>query len=151
MSTADRYDSDQWERILHAPFHAYMHVGGADGPPIEAQFRRLTEELAAGRELFAEGSLGGLMAVALAENLDALWEGFRAAARSPKDGLVRARKTLDRAGDDESEAIRDWIIALAIGIAEARRVLGTEAVSPTEAAAVNDVAEWLQRPLPQDD
>lgn len=151
MSIADRFSSDQWEHILHAPFHAYMHVGGADGPPIEAQFRRLTEELTAGRESFLDGTLGSLVAAALTENLDALWEGFRAAARSPKDGLVRARKTLDRAEEADSAAIRDWVITMAIGIAEARRVLGSEAVSPTEAAAVSDVADWLQRPLPQAD
>ncbi len=151
MSTADRFSRDQWEHILHAPFHAYMHVAGADGRPIEAQFRRLTEELAAGRELFPEGTLGGLMVAALTENLDALWAGFRAAARSPKDGLVQAQKTLDRAEDADSEAIRDWVIAVAIGIAEARRVVGIEAVSPTEAAAISDVADWLRRPLPQAD
>ena len=151
MAIADRFSSDQWEHILHAPFHAYMHVGGADGPPIEAQFRRLTEELAAGRESFPEGSLGGLVSAALVENLDALWAGFRAAARSPKDGLVRARKVLDKAELDDSEAIRDWIIAVAIGVGEARRVMGTEAVSPTEAAAVNDIADWLRRPVPQAD
>lgn len=149
MRTADRLGRDDWESILHAPLHAYVHVGGADAPLMEAQFRRLTDEIAAGREAFADGSLGQLMVVGLAENLDPLWAGFHAAGRSPRNGLSRARKALRKADDAESEAIRDWIVALAAHVAEASRTLGTDAVSPAETEALRDVAAWLDRPLPR--
>lgn len=151
MRTADSLSRDDWERILHAPFHAYMHVGGVEGPPIEAQFRFLTEEFAAGREAFPAGSVGAAMTAALTENLDPLWAAFQEAGRSSKDGLSRARKTLNKVSDAESEAVRDWIITLASGVGQVRRVMGTEAISPDEAAAISDVAGWLRRPLPQDD
>ena len=68
MRTAESLSRDEWERILHAPFHAYMHVGGVEGPPIEAQFRFLTEEFAAGRDTFSDGSVGAMMTAALTEN-----------------------------------------------------------------------------------
>lgn len=151
MRTAESLSRDEWERILHAPFHAYMHVGGVEGPPIEAQFRFLTEEFAAGRDTFSEGSVGAMMTAALTENLDPLWAAFQAAGRSSKDGLTRARKTLGKVSNAESEAVRDWIIRLAGGVGQVRRVMGTEAISPDEAAAISDVAGWLRRPLPQDD
>lgn len=148
MSHTERFQRDDWEAILHAPFHAYTHVGSADGTPIEAQFRCLVEEIEAGQETFDEESLGRTMATALNGNLDVLWAGFQAAGRSPKDGLGRARKALEKAEDSESAAIRDWILAMAVRVAEARRVLGTGAVSPAEDDAIVDVAAWLDRPLP---
>lgn len=151
MRTAESLSRDEWERILHAPFHAYMHVGGVEGPPIEAQFRFLTEEFAAGRDTFSDGSVGAMMTAALTENLDSLWAAFQATGQSSKDGLNRARKTLGKVSDTESEAIRDWIIRLASGVGQVRRVMGTEAISPDEAAAISDIAGWLHRPLPQDD
>ncbi|MEO8468801.1 MAG: hypothetical protein ABI573_03940 [Chloroflexota bacterium] len=151
MRTADSLSRDEWERILYAPFHAYMHVGGVGGPPIEAQFRYLTEEFAAGHDAFSDGSVGAMMTAALTENLDPLWTAFQADGRSPKDGLSRARKTLSKVSDTESEAVRDWLIALASGIGQVRRVMGNEIISPGEAAAISDVAGWLGRPVPQDD
>ncbi len=151
MRTAESLSRDEWEGILHAPFHAYMHVGGVEGPPIEAQFRFLTEEFAAGRDAFSDGSVGAMMTAALTENLDSLWAAFQATGQSSKDGLNRARKTLGKVSDAESEAIRDWIIRLASGVGQVRRVMGTEAISPDEAAAISDIAGWLHRPLPQDD
>ena len=151
MRTAESLSRDEWERILHAPFHAYVHVGGVGGPPIEAQFRFLTEEFAAGRDAFADGSVGAMMTTALTENLDSLWNAFQASGRSSKDGLSRARKTLGKVSNAESEAVRDWIIRLAGGVGQVRRVMGTEAISPDEAAAISDIAGWLRRPLPQDD
>lgn len=151
MGTMDRLKRRDWEAILHAPFYAYTHVGSADGTPIEAQFRRLGEEIAAGQDLFHEGSLGGTMAAALNENLDPLWAGFRAAGRSPEDGLGRARKALRKAGDAESAGIRDWILAMAARVAEVRRTVGTDAVSLSETEAIRDVARWLDRPVPDSD
>ena len=87
MRTAESLSRDEWEGILHAPFHAYMHVGGVEGPPIEAQFRFLTEEFAAGRDAFSDGSVGAMMTAALTENLDSLWAAFQATGQSSKDGL----------------------------------------------------------------
>ncbi len=134
---------------MHAPFHAYVHVAGSEKEePIAAQFRLLVDEINAGQEHFPEGSLGRVLTTTLNANLDALWAGFQASDRSAKDGLTRARTVLDRANPVESAAIRDWIVALTVSVAEASRTVGTDVISDDETHGIADVAEWLERPMP---
>ena len=149
MGDPGRLNRGDWEAVLHAPFHVYSAVASIDGEPLEAQFRRLGEEIASGGGVFAEGTIGRTMIDALAENMEPLWAGYQASARPVKDGLTRATKALPQAPDDESVAIRDWLLALALAIAEARRTVGAESVSPDEANTIRDVADWLDRPLPE--
>lgn len=149
MATADDLSRDDWEALIHAPFHAYVHVAGSeDEEPIAAQFRLLVDEINAGQEHFPDGSIGRTLTTTLNANLDALWAGFQASGRSAKDGLTRGRKVLDRLDAAESIAIRDWIVALTVAIAEARRTVGTDAISDDETRAIADVAGWLDRPVP---
>ena len=149
MSDPGRLKRGDWEAVLHAPFHVYSAVASIDGEPLEAQFRRLGDEIASGGGVFAEGTIGRTMIDALAENMEPLWAGYQASARPVKDGLTRATKALRQAPDDESVAIRDWLLVLALAIAEARRTVGAESVSPEEASTIRDVADWLDRPLPE--
>jgi len=149
MGDPGRLTRGDWEAVLHAPFHVYSAVASIDGEPLEAQFRRLGDEIASGGRVFAEGTIGRTMIDALAENMEPLWAGYQASARPVKDGLTRATKALRQAPDDESVAIRDWLLALALAIAEARRTVGAESVSPDEANTIRDVADWLDRPLPE--
>lgn len=144
---SDTLKRGEWESVLHAPFHVYSVVARVDGEPDEAQFRRLGEEIVAGRAIFPDGSLGARIADALADNVDPLWAAYQASGRSPKDGLVRARKALKRTTDEESIAIRDWWISLGIRVAEVRRTLGTDAVSDNETGAISEIAGWLKRPV----
>lgn len=149
MTDARDLSRDEWEALMHAPFHAYVHVAGSeDEEPIAAQFRLLVDEINAGQEQFPDGSLGRTLVTTLNANLDALWAGFQASGRSAKDGLSRARKVLDRGDPGDSTAIRDWLIGLAIAVAEARRTVGTDAISDDERKAIADVAGWLDRPVP---
>lgn len=149
MGDPGRLDRGDWEAVLHAPFHVYSAVASIDGEPLEAQFRRLGEEIASGSGVFAEGTIGRTMIDALAENMEPLWAGYQASGRSVKDGLKRATKALRRAPDDESIAIRDWLLVLALAIADARRTVGTESVTPDEASTIRDVADWLELPGPE--
>lgn len=149
MGEADRLRKGEWEAILHAPFHVYSAVASADGEPMEAQFRALREQLEHGRASFADGTVGRTMVETLAANLDALWAGYQAAGRSPKDGLGRARKALDRIPDQASIDVRDWMIGLAGRIAAARRTIGEGAVSDAEREVLSSVASWLDRPSPE--
>ena len=89
MASADDLGRDEWEAIMHAPFHAYVHVAGSEKEePIVAQFRLLVDEINAGQEHFPEGSLGRVLTSTLNANLDALWAGFHASNRSARDGLT---------------------------------------------------------------
>ena len=149
MASADDLGPDDWEAIMHAPFHAYVHVAGSgDQEPIAAQFRLLVDEINAGQEHFPDGTLGRTLTSTLNSNLDALWAGYQESGRSAKDGLIRARKVLDRVDGQESAAIGDWIITLAVAVAETRRTMGTDAVSDTESKAIAEIADWLDRPVP---
>lgn len=149
MGDPGRLERGDWEAVLHAPFHVYSAVASIDGEPLEAQFRRLGDEIASGGGVFAEGTIGRTMIDALAENMEPLWAGYQASGRSVKDGLKRATEALRRAPDDESTAIRDWLLNLALRIAEVRRTVGAESVSPEEASTIRDVADWLERPGPE--
>lgn len=149
MASADDLSRDEWEAIMHAPFHAYVHVAKSeDAEPIAAQFRILIDEINAGQEHFPEGSLGRLLTSTLNANLDALWAGFQVSDRSARDGLTRARKVLDRADPGESATIRDWIVSLTVAVAQASRTIGTDVISDDETRAIADVAGWLDRPVP---
>jgi len=149
MGDPGRLNRGDWEAVLHAPFHVYSAVASIDGEPLEAQFRRLGDEIASGGRVFAEGTIGRTMIDALAENMEPLWAGYQASGRPVKDGLKQAVKALRGAPEDESVAIRDWLLVLALAIAEARRTVGAESVSPDEANTIRDVADWLDRPLPE--
>ncbi len=149
MGDPGRLKRGDWEAVLHAPFHVYSAVASIDGEPLEAQFRRLGDEIAAGAGTFAEGTIGRTMLEALAENMEPLWAGYQASDRSVSDGLKRARKALRRVPDDESVAIRDWLLVLALAIAEARRTVGAESVTPDEAGTIRDIASWLEVPAPE--
>lgn len=149
MGDPGRLERGDWEAVLHAPFHVYSAVASIDGEPLEAQFRRLGDEIASGGGVFAEGTIGRTMIDALAENMEPLWAGYQASGRSVKDGLKQAVKALRRAPDDESIAIRDWLLVLALAIADARRTVGTESVTPDEASTIREVADWLERPAPE--
>lgn len=151
MGDPKRLERDDWEAIVHAPFHVYSAVASIDGTPLEAQFRRLGEELEVGRGTFAESTIGRTMVETLTENLDALWAGYHALGRSSEDGLNRAMKALGKAPDGEALAIRDWLLVLAKRIAEARRTVGAEAISLDEASTIRDIAAWLDRPAPESD
>lgn len=148
MGEADRLRKGEWEAILHAPFHVYTVVASADGEPMAAQFRALRDRLEQGPGAFPEGSVGRTMVDTLGLNIDALWAGYQATGRSPKDGLGRARKALGRIPDEASAGVRDWLVELAGHIAAARRTIGEDSVSEAERQAVRDVAAWLDRPLP---
>ncbi len=149
MGDPDRLTRGDWEAILHAPFHVYSAVASIDGTPLEAQFRRLGEEIASGSGVFVEGTIGRTMIDALVENMEPLWAGYQASGRSVEDGLKGATKALRRAPEGEAVAIRDWLLVLARRIAEARRTIGAESVSPDEASTIRDIADWLERPLPE--
>lgn len=149
MGSPDRLSRGDWEAVLHAPLLVYSTVASVDGAPMEAQFRRLREEILAGRGAFAEASIGHTMIEALAENLDVLWEGYQASSRSAQDGLKRLMKVLRKAPEEESVTIRDWLLVLAMQIAEARRMVGETSVSPTEDEAIRDLAAWLDRSVPE--
>jgi hypothetical protein len=148
MGGPQRLSRDDLEALVDAPFRIYSTVATVDGEAIPAQFRCLREEIAAGPGVFAEGTVGRLMVDALGANLDVLWEGYRASSRSPRDGLRRAAKALRRVPDDESAAVRDWLLALATRIAEVRRPIGDQRISAKEAKAIRDLAHWLGRPVP---
>src|SRR3970040_662710 len=109
MGDPGRLNRGDWEAVLHAPFHVYSAVASIDGKPLEAQFRRLGDEIASGGGVFAEGTIGRTMIDALAENMEPLWAGYQASARPVKDGLTRATKALRQGADDEVVAIRRWL------------------------------------------
>src|SRR3972149_7925400 len=127
MGDPGRWNGGDWEAVLHAPFHVTSAVASIDGEPLEAQFRRLGEEIASGGGVFAEGTIGRTMIDALAENMEPLWAGYQASARPVKDGLTRATKALRKAPEDEAVALRDWLLALALGVAGGRRAGGAGA------------------------
>ncbi len=149
MGDPARISKGEWEVILHAPFQVYSTVAGADGEPSEAQFRRFAEELERSRTAFGPGTIGHTMIQTLTGNLDALWLAYHANGREPRDGLRRLTKALRTAPDDESFAIRDWLLTLAIEIAAARHDMGDDTISDTEIGAMRDVAGWVDRPLPE--
>ncbi len=149
MGDPDRISKGDWETILHAPYLVYRFVAAADGEPSEAQFRRFSDEIGAARGHFSDGTIGATLAETLGANLDAFWVASHEAGRSPKHGLTRVRKALRKAPEEESVAIRDWLIAMAERIADARREMGADAVSVAETAALGDVAGWLERPAPE--
>ena len=149
MGDPGRLNRGDWEAVLHAPFHVYSAVASIDGEPLEAQFRRLGDEIASGGGAFVEGTIGRTMIDALAENMEPLWAGYQASGRSVEDGLKRATKALRGAPEDEAVAIRDWLLVLALRIAEARRTVGAESVSPDEASTIQGIADWLERPVPE--
>ncbi len=149
MNGSEKISRDDWQTIIHAPLHVYRLVASVESEPIEAQFRRLTEELQAAIGTMASGSVGQLMAEALVGNLDALWIAFRDANRNPRDGLKRVKRALRKAPEDGSIAVRDWLVMLGVWIAEARHDMGGPAISDAEAGAVRDVAGWVGRPVPE--
>ncbi|MEK6720799.1 MAG: hypothetical protein AABZ33_09040 [Chloroflexota bacterium] len=148
MGDPERISRDDWETILHAPFQVYSLVAAADGEATEAQFRRLSEEIVMARGHFSDGTIGFTMAETLAANLDPFWAAYQASGRSPKDVLKRVKKALRKAPDGEAIAIRDWLLALAVRIGDARRGMGVDVISSNEAIAIRDLAGWLDRPVP---
>ena len=148
MGDPDRISRNDWETILHAPFQVYRAVASVDEKPTEAQFRRLSEEIVGGRGHFSDGTIGLTMTETLSANLDPFWAAFQGSGRSTKDGLKKVKGALKKAPDDESVALRDWLVGLAVQIAEAHRQVGSGPVTESEAAAIRDIAGWLDRPAP---
>lgn len=148
MGDPAKLSRDDWEALLHAPFAVYSSVAGADQPAMEAQFRRLRDEIVAGQGAFPDGTIGRAMADAVAANMDMLWGAYHASGRKPQDVIKRAVKALRRVPDDEAVAIRDWLLVMAVRVAVASRMAGRAAVSSVESAAIRDLAGWLQRPMP---
>jgi len=134
---------------VHAPLCVYSVVANADGEAIEGQFLRFREEIAAGPRVFEDLTIGRAAAEALAANLDVFWDAYHAAGRSPKDGVKRAAKALRRTPDEEGRAYRQWLLALALQIADVRHGMGEPRVSPGEAEAIRELAGWLGEPAPE--
>ncbi len=141
---------DQWEALLHLPFAIYSTVADADADQgsAEAQFRSFREQISHGRSVFAEGTTGADLANAVAENLDVLWSAYQASGRSPEAVAGRGMKVLRKIDDGESEAIRDWLLVVALGVARAIHTVGEPPVSWNEVFALRDLAGWLKRPVP---
>ncbi len=139
---------DQWEALLHMPFAVYSSVTDADDGGAEAQFRSFREEIEHGRSVFPEGTTGADLANAVAGNLDVLWSAYQASGRSPEEVVGRGMKVLRRIDDGESEAIRDWLLVVALGAARAIHTVGEPPVSWSEVFALRDLARWLKRPVP---
>jgi len=144
----ERLGSDGLEAVVRAPFHAYRHVAEVYGDATEAQFRRLTDEIAAARARFAPGTLGASAIDLLVVRLDELLVASRESGRSHKAGLQRAERVLRKAPANESEAYRDWILELAVRVAEVTRFAGEAPVMEAETRAIAEVATWLRRPRP---
>ena len=77
MAGAEGISKRSWETLVFAPLHVYSHVASADGPPTEAQFRRLMEELESAREAFGAETVGGQLVAALVSNIDPCLDPFR--------------------------------------------------------------------------
>ncbi len=148
MSDPEVLSRDEWEALLHAPFCVYSALVATEPEAGEAQFRCLREEILAARQAFADGTIGWTLTESVAANLDVLWAAYQGSGRHPGDDLKRARKALDKVPDDESTAIRDWLIVLAIRVARADRTLGEPPVSHEDLSAIRDIAGWLKRPIP---
>ena len=148
MSDSVELSRDEWESLLHAPFCVYSAVAATELDVTVAQFRCLRDEILAAQQTFADGTFGRTLAESVAANLDVLWSAYQNSGRHPGDDLKRARKALDKVPDEESAAIRDWLIVLAIRVARADRTVGGQPVSHEEVSAIRDIAGWLQRPIP---
>jgi hypothetical protein len=148
MSGPEELSRGEWESLLHAPFCVYSAVAATEPEVTEAQFRCLRDEILAAPQAFADGTIGWTLAETLTANLDVLWAAYRNSGRHPGDDLKRARKALKKVPDDESAAIRDWLIVLGIRVARADRTVGEPPVSHEEVSALRDIAGWLQRPVP---
>ncbi len=148
MSGPKELSRDEWESLLHAPFCVYSALVATEPEVTEAQFRCLREEVLAARQTFADGTMGRTLAESVAANLDVLWSAYQNSGRHPGDDLKRARKALDKVPDEESTAIRDWLIVLGIRLARADRTVGEPPVSHEEVSAIRDIAGWLKRPIP---
>jgi hypothetical protein len=138
----------QWEALLPLPFAVHSTVTDVDQGAAEAQFRSFREEIEHGRSAFAEGTTGAELANAVAGNLDVLWSAYRASGRSPEDVVGRGMKVLRKLPEDESVAIRDWLLTVGLRLAGATRTVGEPPVSWSEAYALRDLARWLKRPVP---
>lgn len=139
---------DQWEALLHLPFAVHSSVTDAEEGAAEAQFRAFRDEIEHGRSAFVEGTAGSDLAGAVAGSLDVLWSAYRATGRSPEDVVKRGMKVLRKLPEDESVAIRDWLLMLGLGIAGATRTVGAPPVTWGEVYALRDLARWLKRPVP---
>jgi hypothetical protein len=148
MGDKGSLSGDQWEALLHLPFAAYSGVLDVERGGAEAQFRAFRDEIDHGRTAFAEGTTGADLASAVASNLDILWSAYQAAGRSPEDVAKRGMKVLRRLPEDESVAIRDWLLGVALRVAGSTRTVGQPAVSWSEVFALRDLARWLKRPVP---
>jgi hypothetical protein len=140
-----------WEALLQAPLCAYSAVSAADESASEAQFRAFRSELDAARSTFRQGSIGWILVDNVIANLEVLFAAHQAAGRPTRAVLKRARKALREAPDDESEAVRDWLVRLAVRVAAADRVVGEPPVSHDELGAIREVAGALKRPIPVDE
>lgn len=49
---------------------------------------------------------------------------------------------------DDGTAIKDWLLLLAVRIAEVRRLMGETSISSKEADVIRDLAGSLGRPIP---
>ena len=148
MGDSPELSREEWESLLHAPFCVYLAVIATEAEVTQAQFRALREEVAAARQAFGDGTIGWTLAETLTANLDMLWAAYQSSGRHPGHDLKRARKVLGKVPDDESAAVRDWLIVLAIRLARADRTVGKPPVSHEEVSAIRDIAGWLQRPIP---
>lgn len=138
----------QWEALLHMPFAVNSTVSEADEGAAVAQFRAFREQIEQGRSAFVQGSVGADLAGAVADSLDLLWSAYRAAGRSPEDVVKRGMQVLRKLPEDDSVAIRDWLLNLGLRIAGATRTVGAPPITWGEVFALRDLARWLKRPVP---
>lgn len=144
----EQLTNDEWDAIVRAPFCVYSLVASAGGPPDAAQFRVLTEEIMVGRTTFPATSVGHALLEAIAVDQEGSWAAYQASGVSPKDGVKRSMKALGRVAEADSVAVRDWLLTLATAIARSEHMMGEPAISDTEALAIQDLAGWLERPVP---
>lgn len=149
MSDPANLSRDDWEALLHAPFAVYSILVESEAEVTGAQFRRLREQLASAADTFAEDTVGRTLVDSVNANLDVLWDAYLVAGRASADVIRRAAKALGRVPADESEAVRDWMLRLAVHVAESNRVVGEGPVSWDELDAIRELAGLLKRPVPK--
>jgi hypothetical protein len=140
-----------WEALLQAPLCVYSAMVAVEHGASEAQFRAFRDELNAAGGSFREGSTGAILVDNVLANLEVLFAAHQAAGRPTTNGLKRARSALRRVSDEESEAVGDWLVRLAVRLAAADRVVGEWVVSHDEVHAIREVAKALKRPIPIDE
>jgi hypothetical protein len=144
----EQLTNDEWDAIVRAPFCVYSLVASADRPPDAAQFRVLAEEITAARTTFPATSLGHALVEAIVADQEGVWAAYQASGLPPRDGIKRSMQALRRVSEPEAIAVRDWLLTLATAIARSEHMMGEPPISDPEARAIEDLAGWLERPIP---